>query len=57
MENLKKPEKGIPETFEELVSDVKLKMYKTAIAILKKVCYNMRSNFYLWRFYQWISYS
>lgn len=35
MENLKKPEKGIPETFEELVSDVKLKMYKTAIAILK----------------------
>lgn len=35
MENLKKLEKGSPETFEELVSDVKLKMYKTAIAILK----------------------
>lgn len=35
MENLIEFKKGNPETFEELISNVKLKMYKTAIAILK----------------------
>lgn len=35
MENLKKANEGCPETFEALISTMKVKMYKTAMAILK----------------------